>query len=266
MENIIEINGLKTQFGNNIIHEDLNLTIKRGAIASIIGGSGTGKTTLFRQILGLEVPAEGTIKVFGIDRLTATIREKRALNSRWGVLFQQGALFSALPVFDNIALPLRELRGLPESLISDAVMLKLQMVGLKPEDAHKMPADLSGGMIKRVALARSLVLEPELVFLDEPTSGLDPVSSDSFVELIRSLHDELNLTVVMISHDLDTIVDISTQIVVLADRHVVASGPIESILAVKHPFIEEYFLGQRGQKVLKHLSDYNAMMQRIERT
>ncbi len=266
MGKIIEIQGLRTQFGKNVIHENLNLTIERGAIVSIIGGSGTGKTTLLRQILGLEKPAAGNIRVLGVDRSTASSDELRALNSRWGVLFQQGALFSALSVFDNIALPMRELRGLPEPLIADAVMLKLQMVGLNPIDANKMPANLSGGMIKRVALARALALEPELIFLDEPTSGLDPVSSDSFVELIQSLHDELGLTVVMVSHDLDTIVDISTQIVVLADRHVIASGPVETVVSVKHPFIEEYFLGARGRKVLKSLPDYDAMMKRIERT
>ncbi len=265
MEAIIDIQGLRTQFGSNVIHENLNLTIERGAIVSIIGGSGTGKTTLLRQILGLEKPAAGRIRVLGLDRSAASAKELRALNSRWGVLFQQGALFSALSVFDNIALPMRELRGLPEALISDAVMLKLQMVGLKPNDANKMPANLSGGMIKRVALARALALEPELIFLDEPTSGLDPVASDSFVELIQELHDELDLTVVMVSHDLDTIVDISTQIVVLADRHVIASGPIETVLSVRHPFIEEYFLGARGQKVLRNLPDYDAMMKRIER-
>ncbi|MBR6000671.1 MAG: ATP-binding cassette domain-containing protein [Oxalobacter sp.] len=262
----IEIKGLKTAFGKHVVHENLNLTIEEGAIVSIIGGSGTGKTTLLRQILGLEKPAAGEINVLGINRNTASSEELFTLNSRWGVLFQRGALFSALPVFDNIALPLRELRGLPEDLISDTVMLKLQMVGLAPADANKMPSDLSGGMIKRVALARSLALEPDLIFLDEPTSGLDPVSSDSFVELIQNLHDELNLTVVMVSHDLDTIVDISTQIVVLADRHVVASGPIETILSVKHPFIEEYFLGARGRKVLKNLPDYETMMKRVGRS
>lgn len=265
MATAIEIRGLKTAFGKNVIHENLNLTVEEGAIVSIIGGSGTGKTTLLRQILGLEKPAAGEITVLGVNRNTAASDELQALNSRWGVLFQRGALFSALTVFDNIALPLRELRGLPEPLISDAVMLKLQMVGLNPADANKMPADLSGGMVKRVALARSLALEPDLIFLDEPTSGLDPVSSDSFVELIKSLHDELNLTVVMVSHDLDTIVDISTQIVVLADRQVIASGPVETILSVRHPFIEEYFLGARGCKVLKNLPDYDAMMKRIGR-
>ncbi len=266
MANAIEICNLQTKFGENIIHDHLNLTIEEGAIVSIIGGSGTGKTTLFRQILGLETPAAGEITVLGVHRNTASVNELRALNSRWGVLFQQGALFTALSVFDNIALPMRELRALPEDLIAASVMLKLQMVGLSPNDANKMPSDLSGGMIKRVALARSLMLEPDLLFLDEPTSGLDPVSSESFVELIRSLHDELNLTVVMISHDIDTIVDISTQIVVLADRHVIASGSIETVLSVRHPFIEEYFLGTRGRKVLKNLPDYDAMMKRIERT
>ncbi len=248
--NAIEIRGLWTQFGNHIVHKDLDLTVKRGEIVSIVGGSGSGKTTLLREILGLQKPSRGTVKVLGVDIAKASMSEMRKLNDRWGVLFQQGALFSALSVFDNVALPMRELHGLPESLIADAVLLKLQMAGLSPDDAVKMPADLSGGMIKRVALARALSLEPDLLFLDEPTAGLDPALSDSFVELISGLHDELHLTVVMVSHDLDTILDLSTQIVVLADRKVIASGSPESILEVRHPFIEDFFLGNRGRKVL----------------
>lgn len=248
--NAIEIRGLWTQFGDNVVHSDLNLTILKGEIVSIVGGSGSGKTTLLREILGLQKPFRGTVKVLGIDIEKASASEMRKLDDRWGVLFQQGALFSALSVFDNVALPMRELQGLPESLIKDAVLLKLQMAGLSPNDAVKMPADLSGGMIKRVALARALSLEPELLFLDEPTAGLDPGLSDSFVELISGLHDELHLTVVMVSHDLDTILDLSTQIVVLADKKVVASGPPEEVLKVQHPFIEDFFLGNRGRKVL----------------
>lgn len=248
--NAIEIRGLWTQFGSHIVHKDLDLTVKKGEIVSIVGGSGSGKTTLLREILGLQKPSRGTVKVLGVDIAKASMQEMRKLNDRWGVLFQQGALFSALSVFDNIALPMRELHGLPESLIADAVLLKLQMAGLSSDDAVKMPADLSGGMIKRVALARALSLEPDLLFLDEPTAGLDPALSDSFVELISGLHDELHLTVVMVSHDLDTILDLSTQIVVLADRKVIASGSPESVLGVSHPFIEDFFLGNRGRKVL----------------
>ena len=255
--NAIEIRGLWTQFGNHIVHQDLDLTVKKGEIVSIVGGSGSGKTTLLREILGLQKPSRGTVKVLGIDIDKASASEMRRLDDRWGVLFQQGALFSALSVFDNIALPMRELHGLPESLITNAVLLKLQMAGLSPDDAVKMPADLSGGMIKRVALARALSLEPDLLFLDEPTAGLDPALSDSFVDLISGLHDELHLTVVMVSHDLDTILDLSTQIIVLADKKVVASGSPEDILRVRHPFIENFFLGNRGRKVLAGLPHLN---------
>ena len=255
--NAIEIRGLWTQFGNHIVHQDLDLTVKKGEIVSIVGGSGSGKTTLLREILGLQKPSRGTVKVLGIDIDQASASEMRRLDDRWGVLFQQGALFSALSVFDNIALPMRELHGLPESLITNAVLLKLQMAGLSPDDAVKMLADLSGGMIKRVALARALSLEPDLLFLDEPTAGLDPALSDSFVDLISGLHDELHLTVVMVSHDLDTILDLSTQIIVLADRKVVASGSPEDILRVRHPFIENFFLGNRGKKVLAGLPHLN---------
>ena len=255
--NAIEIQGLWTQFGSHVVHKDLNLTIKRGEIVSIVGGSGSGKTTLLREILGLQKPARGTVKVLGTDISTASVQQMRQLNDRWGVLFQQGALFSAMSVFDNVALPMRELHGLPEDLIAKAVLLKLQMAGLSARDAGKMPSDLSGGMIKRVALARALSLEPDLLFLDEPTAGLDPALSDSFVELVQSLHDELKLTVVMVSHDLDTILDLSTQIVVLADQTIVASGPPETVLAVRHPFIEAFFLGPRGRKVLAGLPKLN---------
>lgn len=254
----IEIRGLWTQFGSHVVHKDLDLTIRRGEIVSIVGGSGSGKTTLLREILGLQKPARGTVKVLGIDIEKADAATMRKLDDKWGVLFQQGALFSALSVFDNVALPLRELRGLPESLIEDAVLLKLQMAGLTPNDAIKMPSDLSGGMVKRVALARALSLEPDLLFLDEPTAGLDPALSDSFVELIQGLHDELGLTVVMVSHDLDTILELSTQIAVLADKKVVASGPPEEVLKVRHPFIEDFFLGKRGSKVIEALPELSA--------
>lgn len=253
--NIIEIRKLWTRFGRNVIHKDLDLMVQSGEIISLVGGSGSGKTTLLRQMLGLETPARGSVSVLGFDLARSTTDQLKELRRRWGVLFQQGALFSALTVFDNIALPMRELRVLPEILISDAVLLKLQMVGLKQEDALKMPSDLSGGMVKRVGLARALALEPELLFLDEPTSGLDPASSDSFVELIHSLHDELDLTVVMVSHDLDTILGLSSRIAVLAERHVVALGTLQEVIQMEHPFIKEFFLGGRGQRALEGVSD-----------
>ena len=250
---IIEIDHLRSQFGDFVVHEDLQLSIAAGEIVSLVGGSGSGKTTLLRQILGLEKPAAGCVRVFGEDINGADSDRLQQLRNRWGMLFQQGALFSALTAFDNVAQPMRELRTLPELLIRNAALLKLQMVGIDAAQALKMPADLSGGMIKRVALARALALEPELLFLDEPTAGLDPSLSDSFVELIAGLHREMQLTVVMVTHDLDTIFALSTKIAVLADKHVIAYGTPEEVLAVDHPFIKEFFLGLRGKRAMAGL-------------
>ncbi|MDL2284571.1 ATP-binding cassette domain-containing protein [Oxalobacter sp. OttesenSCG-928-P03] len=247
---VIRIEKLWTQFGDHVVHQDLDLTIKQGDIVSLVGGSGSGKTTLLREMLGLLKPSQGAVSVLGMDIARAKDAEKKRLYNRCGVLFQQGALFSALSVLENVALPMRELRALPDKLIVESVLLKLQMVGLQPDDALKMPSDLSGGMIKRVALARALSLEPELLFLDEPTAGLDPLLSDSFVELIRSLHEELNLTVVMVSHDLDSILQLSSHIAVLADKHVVVNGAPQEVIEVDHPFIHEFFLGDRGKRAL----------------
>lgn len=253
---VVEIRGLWSQFGDVVVHQDIDLTVRRGEIFSLVGGSGSGKTTLLRQMLGLARPARGSVKVFGVDVAHADPESQQALRRRWGMLFQHGALFSALNAFDNVAQPMRELR-LPEPLIRDAVLLKLGMVGIGPESALRMPADLSGGMIKRVALARALALEPELLFLDEPTAGLDPARSDSFVELIRGLHRQLNLTVIMVTHDLDTLIALSSRIAVLADRHVVACGTAQDVAQVKHPFIEEYFLGERGRRAMQALPHSN---------
>lgn len=247
---VVEITGLWTKFGRTVVHQDLNLSIRRGEILSIVGGSGTGKTVLLRQMLGLEHPARGCVRVFGEDISAAHGPDLQHLRNHWGMLFQQGALYSALNVFDNIAQPMRELHALPEDLIADAVLLKMNMVGLGPEHAAKMPSDLSGGMIKRVALARALALEPKLLFLDEPTAGLDPDLSESFVALIQSLHRELGLTVVMVTHDLDTLFALSTRIAVLAEKHVIAIGPAHELLAIDHPFIKQFFLGERGKRAL----------------
>jgi phospholipid/cholesterol/gamma-HCH transport system ATP-binding protein len=250
---IIQIQHLWTQYGDYVVHQDLNLEIQPGEIVSLVGGSGSGKTTLLRQILGLERPAQGTVRVFGEDIQTADTAQLQQLRNRWGMLFQHGALFSALNAFDNVAQPMRELRTLPEDLICDAVLLKLHMVGISAEDGMKMPADLSGGMIKRVALARALVLEPELLLLDEPTAGLDPNLSDSFVALIQSLREEMRLTLVMVTHDLDTLFSLSTKIAVLADKKVIAMGTPDEVVKLPHPFIKEFFLGARGLRALEGL-------------
>ena len=251
---LIQIENLRTQFGRTIIHNNLNLSIKRGEILSIVGGSGTGKTVLLRQMLLLEKPSQGRITIFGDDIHLAEPQHVAYFRSRSGMLFQHGALYSALSVFDNVAQPMRELRTLSPKLIADAVYLKLDMAGISPEHAQKMPSSLSGGMIKRVALARALALEPELLFLDEPTAGLDPDSSDSFVKLIQSLHKELGLTVVMVTHDLDTLLALSSRIAVLADKHVVALGTINEVIQCQHPFIHDFFSGARGIRAMTALS------------
>ena len=247
---VIEVNGLWTQFGNNLVHRDLNLTVQAGDVVSLVGGSGSGKTTLLRQMLGLERPSRGGVSVFGIPLHSSPVATLKKIRRRWGVLFQEGALYSALSVFDNIALPLRELRAFDEDFVRDMVMLKLDMVDIERRHADKMPADLSGGMVKRIALARALVLEPELVFLDEPTAGLDPDRSESFVRLIQGLHRQLGLTVVMVTHDLDTLVSLSDKIAVLAEQRVIVYGSLAEVLRVEHPFIRNFFLGERGRRAL----------------
>jgi len=255
---VVEIRKLWTRFGRTVIHQDLNLDIYDGEILTIVGGSGTGKTVLLRQMLGLERPSQGCVKVFGEDISEATPEQLQDMRNHWGMLFQQGALYSALTVFENIAFPMRELRALPEDVIRDAVLLKMDMVGLGPEHANKMPSDLSGGMVKRAALARALALEPRLLFLDEPTAGLDPDLSDAFVALIQTLHRELKLTVVMVTHDLDTLFALSSRIAVLAEKHVLAVGPSCDVLRVDHPFIKHFFLGPRGQRALEVLEERQA--------
>jgi phospholipid/cholesterol/gamma-HCH transport system ATP-binding protein len=245
---VIQIRNLWKQYGDFAVHQNLDLEVAPGAILALVGGSGSGKTTLLRQILGLEQPSRGVIKVFGEDISRADSAHLQDMRNRWGMLFQHGALFSALSAFDNVAQPMRELRQLPEPLIRDAVLLKLDMVGISAKDALKMPAQLSGGMVKRVALARALALEPELLFLDEPTAGLDPDRSDSFVELIRTLHQEMRLTVVMVTHDLDTIFALSTAIAVLAEKRVIVCAAPREVIAFDHPFVREFFGGPRGHR------------------
>ncbi|MDD2880104.1 MAG: ATP-binding cassette domain-containing protein [Rhodoferax sp.] len=246
---VVEINKLWSVFHSAgvdaVVHQNLSLHIESGELLSIVGGSGSGKTVLLRQILGLATPARGSVTVLG-EPAASLGREGAA--SRVGMLFQHGALFSAFSVLDNIAFALRELHTLPANLIHDAAMVKLRMVGLDASAAHKMPADLSGGMTKRAALARALIMDPPLLLLDEPTAGLDPGSADEFCALIKSLHQELGLTVVMVTHDLDTLLELSTRIAVVADKHIVAEGTAAHVMAQPHPFIKDYFLGERGRR------------------
>ena len=253
---VVEIDRLSSVFHaagrEAVVHRDLNLHIARGEMLSIVGASGSGKTVLLRQMLGLERPAAGRVTVLG--RPAAELGAPGAA-SRVGMLFQHGALFSAFSVLENIAFPLRELRTLPADLVRDVALVKLQMVGLDPMHAHKMPADLSGGMVKRVALARALVMDPPLLLLDEPTAGLDPDSADDFCTLLRSLHQELGLTVVMVTHDLDTIFELSTRVAVLAEQRVVASGTPREVMAMAHPFIHDFFQGERGRRAQALLHD-----------
>lgn len=256
---IVDVRKLWTAFGEGdrqvVIHKDLDLTITRGEVLTLVGGSGTGKTVLLRQMLGLESPYRGEVNVLGRP---ASELGRVGAASRVGMLFQQGALFSAFTVLENIAFPLRELKVFPPELINDAALVKLQMVGLGAEHANKMPADLSGGMIKRVALARALSMDPPLLLLDEPTAGLDPNGSDEFCTLLRSLHEELGLTVVMVTHDLDTLFALSTRVAVLAEKRVIVSGPPKDVVAFDHPFIQHFFLGERGRRATATLAPEGA--------
>lgn len=247
----IEIRGLWTRYGKTLIHRDIDLVVEAGQMLGLVGGSGSGKTTLLREIVGLLVPSRGTIKVFGHAVLDPDPVLQRQVRRRFGVLFQQGALFSALSVHDNIAFPLRELRVLDEAMIHELVLLKLAMVELEPRDGRLMPAELSGGMVKRVALARALALEPELLVFDEPTAGLDPDRGANFVQLIRMLQKELGFTLLMVTHDLDTLVGLATHIAVLADQRIVACGTPAEVAAVDHPFIRNFFCSERAAAVLQ---------------
>ena len=253
---VIDAKDVSTVLGGVVVHRGLNLRVKRDEVLAIIGGSGSGKTTLLRLLLGLEVPALGTISIFGQPLGRCAVRDLEGVRYRWGVLFQQGALFSALSVFDNVALPLRELKAVPSKLLKPLVMLKLAQVGLQPGDATKMPAELSGGMIKRAALARALILDPQLLFLDEPTAGLDPDSSKQFVKLVRDLRADLGLTVVMVTHDVDTLFALADRVAVLAEQKIIAIGPLIQVAPLPHPFVKNFFLGHLARCAEESIRDY----------
>jgi len=252
---VIRLIGITTRFGDHVVHRDLELSVVQGEVLCIVGGSGSGKTTLLREMLGLDRPTEGRIEVLGNALSELKSEELVGLRRHSGVLFQRGALFSALTVLENVALPLKELQTFDEDLIRETALLRLEMAGLSRNDGRKMPSELSGGMIKRAALARALALEPRIVFLDEPTAGLDPESSDTFVALIRELHRELRLTVVMVTHDLDTLVAVSDRVAVLADQRVIVAAPLQEVIKIAHPFIRTYFLAGRGRRALSGLGE-----------
>jgi len=244
---VIHIQGLVTRFGANVVHQDIDLDVAAGEVLAMVGGSGSGKTTLLRELIGLLRPDAGRISLFGESLFSGDVLADRSLRRRFGVLFQNGALFSALNVFENIAFPLRESGWLDRPTISDLVMLKLAMVELEPQHAWLMPSELSGGMVKRVALARALSLEPELLLLDEPTAGLDPERSAAFVKLIQRLSEQLGLTVVLVTHDLDTLSALATRVAVLGEQRILAQGSLEQVMQVDHPFIRNFFGAGRMQ-------------------
>lgn len=247
-EHPIVVKGLKTQFGENVVHEDLSLTVNRGEILGVVGGSGTGKSVLMRAIIGLQAAAAGEIEVFGRSITGAEPDEVVGVRSRWGVLFQGGALFSTLTVGENVEVPLRQFYpDIEDELRHEIARYKVMLSGL-PEDAvSKYPAELSGGMRKRAGLARALALDPELLFLDEPTAGLDPIGAAKFDKLTKDLQETLGLTVFLITHDLDTLYEICDRVAVLADKKVIAVGTIPELLETDHPWIDEYFNGPRGR-------------------
>ncbi|MCB1988897.1 MAG: ABC transporter ATP-binding protein [Nitrospirota bacterium] len=250
-EAVVRIEGLWSVFGKGseafAVHQDLDLTVRQGEMLALVGGSGTGKTVLLRQMLGLLHPARGSVTVLGRP---ASEMGGEGAASRVGMLFQHGALYSAFNVLDNIAFALKELGTLPADLVRDAAMVKLQMVGLKPEHATRMPADLSGGMIKRVALARALIMDPPLLLLDEPTAGLDPNGADEFCALVRELHAALGVTMVMVTHDLDTLFALATRVAVLADKKVIVSASPQEVVNFDHPFVQQFFQGERGRRAM----------------
>ena len=245
---IIRVRGLVNRFGEQVVHDGLELDVRRGEIIGVVGGSGTGKSVLMRSILGLREPDEGEIEVLGIDARDPAPEHHRLIERNTGVLFQDGALFSSLTVGENVQVPLKEYhRDLPDSLRYELALLKVKLAGLPADALNKLPSQLSGGMRKRAGLARALALDPPLLFLDEPTAGLDPIGAAAFDRLIRTLQEALGLTVFLITHDLDTLYAICDRIAVLADRKVVACGTVEEIERVDHPWVQEYFHGPRAR-------------------
>lgn len=246
---VIRIHGLVNAFGDAVIHDHLNLEVYRGEVLGVVGGSGTGKSVLLRSIIGLNRPRAGSIKVFGQETAEGDIEDLRGLQLRWGVLFQEGALFSSQTVAQNIEVPMRRWTNLSEEMMDELAAMKLALVGLPADAGAKFPSELSGGMKKRAGLARALALDPELLFLDEPTSGLDPISAAQFDDLVRNLQRSLGLTVFLVTHDLDSLRAVCDRIAVLVDRKI-KLGTIESLSRDPDPWIHDYFCGPRGRAAL----------------
>ena len=241
MENVLEVRDIVTRFGADVVHDGVSFAVQRGEVVALIGGSGTGKSVLLKEMIGLLRPTSGSVHLLGTDVCRSSEEEMNGLRRRFGMLFQDGALFSSLSVAENIAVPLREHTDLPDALIAPLVGFKLSLVGLSPDTGRKSPSELSGGMRKRVALARALALEPEILFLDEPTSGLDPIGARAFDALVRALSDSLGLTVFMVTHDLDTLLSIIDRTIALSTGKVIADGPVAAVMRSDHPWIREYF-------------------------
>jgi phospholipid/cholesterol/gamma-HCH transport system ATP-binding protein len=246
-ENVIEVRGLRNQFGTQVVHDSLDIDVRRGEILSVVGGSGAGKSVLLRTIIGLNRPAAGSVLVFGEDLLALAPSQRSRLECRFGVLFQKGALFSSLTVCENISLPLIEHAHLSKADASRIAALKIALAGLPADAKHKYPADLSGGMIKRAALARALALDPDILFLDEPTAGLDPIGAAAFDQLIVTLRDALGLTVFIVTHDLDTLYTITDRVAVIAQKRVLVNDTLSVVAATDDAWIQEYFHGPRGR-------------------
>lgn len=247
---VIRIRGLRNAFGTHVVHEKLDLDVRRGEILGVVGGSGTGKSVLLRTIAGLQRPTDGSVEVLGTDVLRADEDTRSALEARWGVMFQDGALFSSLTVRENVEVPMRTIRGLDPQIRAHLADLKISLAGLPFLAGDKYPSELSGGMRKRAGLARALALDPEIVFLDEPTAGLDPIGATAFDTLIKGLSEAMGLTVFLVTHDLDTLHATCDRIAVLAEKKVLVTGTMREMLKVDHPWVHEYFHGPRARAAL----------------
>ena len=250
-ETVIEVRGLRNQFGAQVVHENLDLDVYRGEIVGVVGGSGSGKSVLMRSIIGLNRPVAGSVKLLGEDMMRASDARRAEIETRCGVLFQNGALFSSLSVADNVMVPLREHHHLPLELMQRLAALKIALAGLPAEAGAKFPSQLSGGMVKRAALARSLSLDPDILFLDEPTAGLDPIGAAAFDQLILTLRESLGLTVFLITHDLDTLYTICDRVAVLSRKRVLIAGPLAQVERCDDAWVQEYFNGPRGRAAEK---------------
>jgi len=246
---VLSARNITVAFGDNVVLDGLSLDVRRGEILGFVGASGSGKSVLLRAVLGLAKKRSGTIRIFGVDVDQASDIERLHIDMRLGVLFQHGALFSALTVQENIQIPMREYLDLPKPLMNELALLKIELVGLPPDAARKFPSELSGGMIKRAALARALALDPDIVFLDEPTSGLDPIGAAEFDELVVKLRDTMGLTVYMVTHDLDSLFSVCDRVAVLGNKKVLVEGTIEEMLASEEPWVKSYFRGKRARQL-----------------